>query len=144
MSELFSRIWENFVLRTEGPMHFRFFLQPTVSFYFAIKAAMHDAKNNTCPYFWRFLFSKTQKVEIAKEAWRDIGKVFIAGTILDIIYQLIIIYEDNGKYIFYPEESIIVAFTLAILPYIIFRGLINRKLSLFVYRNKSGKNESQV
>jgi len=128
MEDLFKRIWENLIHRTEGPMHFRFVLQPAVSLFFAIRAAMRDTKNNTVPYFWRFMISKGQRAEIAKEAWKDVGKVFIFGMVLDIIYQIIVVNIEKTKERFYPLESIIVAFALAILPYIIFRGAVNRVL----------------
>ena len=83
--ELFTRVWNNLIERTEGPMSLRFVLQPTMSLIFAIKAAIKDAKNNTTPYLWRFASSKDDKHEIAKEGWKDFGKIFIIGTILDII-----------------------------------------------------------
>ena len=133
MSDIFNRVWENVVSRTEGPMHFRFFFQPAMSLFFAIKAGLRDAKNNTVPYLWGFMRSKDHRVHLAKDAWKDVGKIFIIGVVLDVIYQLIVIYGAKSETSFYPLESIIVAFwALAIVPYIIFRGPVNRILRIFI------------
>jgi hypothetical protein len=130
--ELFTRVWTNLIERTEGPMSLRFVLQPTMSLIFAIKAAIKDSKNNTAPYLWRFASSKDNRHEIAKEGWKDFGKIFIIGTILDIIYQLVVIFGLKSQSSFYPLESLIVAFILAIVPYLLFRGPLNRLIRLFI------------
>jgi hypothetical protein len=132
-------MWDNLIARTEGPMHFRFFLQPVMSLFFAIKAGFRDAKNNTAPYLMRFTVSKDQRRISKKEGWKDVGKVFVVGIIIDIIYQLIVIYKLETQTRFYPLESIVVAFALAIIPYAIFRGPVNRFLRLFIKENKSDK-----
>jgi hypothetical protein len=139
MPDIFERIWHNLLERTEGPMSLRFFIQPAMSLIFAIRAAIRDSKNNTVPYLWRFLFSKDQRKNIAKEGWKDIGKVFIIGTILDIIYQLVVIFSHKTKDSFYPLESLIVAFLLAIVPYLLFRGPLNRLIRMFTKKKDEVK-----
>jgi hypothetical protein len=49
-----------------------------------------------------------------------VGKVFIFAVVLDVVYQWIVL-----KFV-YPGEVIIVAFILAIVPYLILRGIANR------------------
>ena len=137
MFDLLSRIWHNLLERTEGPMNLRFYLQPAMSLFFAIRAAIRDSKNNTVPYLWRFMFSKEERLHVAKEGWKDVGKIFIIGTVLDIIYQLVVIYGKETKDQFYPLESLIVAFLLAIVPYILFRGPLNRIIRMFTKKKKS-------
>jgi hypothetical protein len=144
MTELFTRIWENFISRTEGPMYFRFIIQPLMSLIFAIIAGIRDAKNNTVPYLWRFKIAKGNRKEVAKEAWKSVGKVFIIATILDIIYQLVVIYSHKTQERFYPLESLLVAFVLAIVPYIIFRGPVNRIARLFIKENNSHIDHSSM
>lgn len=131
MPDIFNRIWEHFQDRTTGPMSLRFLLQPTVSMIFAIRAALKDAKTGAVPYLWKFLVSKDQRQVVAKDGWKDFGKIFMVGTILDIIYQLIVIYKFKTESHFYPLESLIVAFSLAILPYLLLRGPVNRIVRLF-------------
>ena len=48
------------------------------------------------------------------------GKVFVLATILDVVYQLIV---HRGVYIL---ELLITAVTLAIIPYVLVRGPVNR------------------
>jgi hypothetical protein len=144
VEDLFARIWNNLLERTEGPMHFRFLIQPTMSLLFAIKAAIKDAKSGTVPYLWRLVYSEGKRKAVAKEAWKDVGKVFIIGTILDIIYQLIVIYGTKTEERFYPLESVIVAFLLAIVPYIIFRGPVNRIVTLIMGKKKREETDKEL
>ena len=137
MPDVFSRIWENLVDRTEGPMSLRFLIQPTMSLFFAIRAGLRDAKTNTAPYLWRLVSSRGERRNIFMEAWKDVGKVFIIGTILDIIYQLIVIFSAKVKDRFYPLESLLVAFLLALVPYLIFRGLAGRLIKKIMPRKDS-------
>ena len=55
-----------------------------------------------------------------KDGWKSVGKVFVMAIIIDLIYQLIVL-----KW-FYPFEAVLVAFILAIVPYLIVRGPVNR------------------
>jgi hypothetical protein len=55
-----------------------------------------------------------------KDGWKSVGKVFILAVVLDIVYQIIV------RRFVYPGETIIVAFILAIVPYLILRGLVTR------------------
>jgi hypothetical protein len=134
MEDLLTRVWENLIARTEGPMNLRFLLQPTMSLIFAIRAGLKDAKNGTVPYLWRFFFSGDNRTHIAKEGWKDFGKIFIVGMVLDVVYQLIVVYKVKSEARFYPLESLIVAMTLAIIPYLLFRGPVSRVLTLMKWR----------
>jgi hypothetical protein len=49
-----------------------------------------------------------------------VGKVFVLATILDVVYQFWVLRR------FYPGESLIVALVLAIVPYLLLRGPVNR------------------
>lgn len=133
MIEILHRIWENLISRTEGPLNLRFLIQPTVSVIFAILAAARDSKAGTIPYLERFIISKrNEKRSIAREVWTDVGKIFIVGTILDIVYQLVVIFSKKTQQQFYPLESLLVAFLLAVLPYLLLRGPVNRLIGLFI------------
>ncbi len=144
MNDLFARVWENLLQRTEGPMHFRFLIQPAMSLIFAVAAAIRDAKAGTVPYLWRLVYSKGQRKSIAKEAWLHVGKIFIIGACLDIIYQLIVIFGTKTEAMFYPLESIIVAFALAIVPYIVLRGPVSRIVKIFVKKKEVTDTDTQI
>ncbi len=55
-----------------------------------------------------------------KDGWKSVGKVFILAIVLDLVYQII------AEHFLYPGEAIIVAIVLAIVPYLILRGLVER------------------
>jgi hypothetical protein len=57
---------------------------------------------------------------LLRQGWKDVGKVLLLATILDVIYQLIV---HRGVYIL---ELLITAVVLAVIPYILFRGPISR------------------
>jgi hypothetical protein len=135
MSDILSRVWENLIERTEGPMNLRFFLQPAMAIFFAIRAGLRDAKLDRVPYLWRWATSDGSRREIAKEGWKDYGKVFIIATILDIIYQLVVIYGAKSETRFYPLESLLVAFLLSFIPYVLVRGPLSRIVRLFVKKD---------
>ena len=59
---------------------------------------------------------------LLREAWKHVGKVFITAVIVDVIYQVIV-----ERWV-YPFEALMVGAVLAVLPYFIFRGLVNRIL----------------
>jgi hypothetical protein len=128
--DIFGRVWENIQAHTDGPMHLRFFFQPTVSLIFAIRAGILDARKGVTPYLWRFFFTKNQRGLIAREAWKDVGRIFLIGLVLDIGYQLIVVFKLKTEPFFYPLESVIVAACLAIIPYLLLRGPVSRLIHL--------------
>ncbi|MBK7446396.1 MAG: hypothetical protein IPJ45_10375 [Ignavibacteria bacterium] len=125
MEDLITRIFDNLGLKTEGPMKFRFILQPIVSLIFAVKAGLRDSKSGEVPYFWGLIKGKGERKDLLKEGWKDVGKLFVIALLLDIIAQIIILKTV------YPFEAVITAIILAFIPYIIFRGIVNRIISLF-------------
>jgi hypothetical protein len=120
MEEFFIRIYDNMIDRVSGPMHFRLLLQPVMASVFAIIAGLKDAKASKPAYFWALFTQPEQRREMIKDGWKSVGKVFALAMVLDIIYQLIV-----QRWV-YPFEVVLVAFILAILPYLILRGLVNR------------------
>lgn len=120
MEDIFARIVENLAGRVSGPMKFRLILQPIMASIIAIFAGLQDAKAGKPPYFWALFTQPTHRAEMLKDGWKSVGKIFILAVVLDVVYQWIVL-----KFV-YPGEVIIVAFILAIVPYLILRGLVNR------------------
>jgi hypothetical protein len=106
--------------RVSGPMKFRLVLQPAMAAFFAIRAGLNDARTGKPPYFWSLVTDPAHRVDMLKDGWKSVGKVFLIALLLDVIYQIMVL-----KFV-YPGEAIYVAFVLAILPYLILRGLVNR------------------
>lgn len=129
MDEL-GRISEQLMGRIVGPANFRFIIQPAVAIIFAVRAGLKDAKENKPPYLWELITGSGNKKELLRSAWKDVGQVFIAAFVIDVIYQIFVL-----KF-FYPPQSLLVAFALAFLPYILLRGPITRLSARFKTHQK--------
>jgi hypothetical protein len=122
-------VWErmvgDFFARLDGPLHFRFIAQPLMATIFAIIDGVKDARAGRPAYFWALLSTPGKRKEMVKEGWKSVGKIFILAIILDTIYQL----KIHSSV--YAGELLIVAFVLAIVPYLVLRGPINRVVRLW-------------
>jgi hypothetical protein len=110
MNDIFARIWENLNARLTGPMNLRFIIQPTVATILAIRAGLRDAHQNRPAFLWAVLWNPAHRRELLRQGWKDVGKVLLLATILDVIYQLIV---HRGVYIL---ELLITAVVLAVIP----------------------------
>jgi len=120
MDDILMRIADNLTDRISGPMKFRLLLQPIMASIFAIIAGLKDAKAGKPPYFWALATEPGHRGDMLKDGWKSVGKVFVLALLLDVVYQVIVL-----RFV-YPGEAVIVAFILAIAPYLILRGLVNR------------------
>ena len=108
--------------RAGGPFHLRLILQPVIATILGIRAGMRDARTGRPPYFWSVATAgdKFDRRELVRHGWSDIGKVFSIAIALDVIYELVVYHWV------YPVQAIIVASILALIPYLLMRGLANR------------------
>jgi hypothetical protein len=120
MEELLTRLNEHLVGRLHGPLTFRLLLQPTVAICLAVLAGVRDVRTGKAPYFWALLYHPEHRREMLRDGWKDISKVFVLAFGLDAVYQAVVFRW------FYPGEALIVAIILAVLPYLVFRGLVTR------------------
>jgi len=112
---------------TTGPMKFRLVLQPAMAAFFAIRSGLADAKAGRPPYFWALLSGHSPREALLEDGWKNVGRVFVLAVVLDVVYQLYVL-----RFV-YPVQTIVVAVALAIVPYVIVRGLVTR-----LARAKSG------
>ena len=123
------RDWERIVhdlfARLDGPLHFRFIFQPLMAIIFAVVDGIKDARAGKPAYFWELLFTPQTRKALVKDGWKSVGKIFIVAIILDSVYQM----EVHSTV--YAGELLIVAFMLAIVPYLVVRGPVNRIVRLF-------------
>ena len=122
MDHMWARVGRNLLGRIDGPMEFRLLLQPAMATFFAIRSGFADAKAGKSPYFWALIWDHAQRKTMLKDGWKSVGRVFILALVLDAVYQII------ALRFLYPGEAIIVAFVLAIVPYLIVRGLVTRAI----------------
>ena len=120
MVHIWDRLGTQLIARVSGPMKFRLVLQPCMAAFFAIRSGLADAKTGKSPYFWTMVSDPKERGELIKDGWKSVGKVFILAIVLDVIYQII------ELHFVYVGEAIIVAFLLAILPYLVLRGIVTR------------------
>jgi hypothetical protein len=120
MNTMWMRFVTQLLARVSGPMKFRLVLQPLMASFFAIRAGLADARADRPPYLWGLLSDHGQRAEMVKEGWSKIGRVFIFAFLLDVVYQII-----ELRFV-YVGEAVIVSFVLAILPFLILRGLVTR------------------
>lgn len=129
MEEMLSRMWQDLAGRESGPLTLRLIIQPTVALILAIRAGLKDGRHERLPYFWNILFNPADRKDLLREGWKDVGKLFIMASLLDVVYQLMV-----ERWV-YPLETLVVALVLAILPYILFRSLTGRLARRWLHRH---------
>jgi hypothetical protein len=125
-----QRIIEDFFARLDGPLHFRFIVQPLMATIFAVIDGVKDAKTGKPPYFWALLSTPGYRQQLVKDGWKSVGRIFILAIILDVIYQI----EVHSSV--YAGELLTVAFALAIVPYLVVRGPVNRIVRMVARSHK--------
>jgi hypothetical protein len=105
MSE-WQRIVVNLFARLDGPLHFRFIVQPSMAILFAVIDGVKDSMRGKPAYFWALLSTPHYRKELVKDGWKSVGKIFILAVVLDVVYQLKV---DSTVY---PGETLIAAFAL--------------------------------
>ncbi len=136
IEEFLERSWDMLVGRVTGPMHLRFFLQPSMATIFAVLADIRDARKGLPPYLWSVFWDSGDRKSLFQGWWKDVRKVFYVALLLDVVYQLI-----ELRWV-YPVQAIFVAAVLAIVPYAVIRGPITRLMYIILHRGT--KAESTV
>ena len=120
-----ARVWDEIAARPDGPMAFRFYLQPVMSMIYATIHGLQDAREHKPPYFWDIFTEPTHRAALIRDGWKSVRNVFILAIVMDVIYQIIVLKGLR------PLEGLIVSVVLAILPYLIVRGPVNRLARMF-------------
>ena len=121
--DILARFANDMVDRLSGPMTFRLVLQPLMAFTLAIVDGLKDAKSGNPPYLWAVFTRRGHRLETIRHGWRSIGRVFLLALGLDFVYEMV------GQPAMYPDEAIAVAIILAIVPYLLLRGIVTRLAS---------------
>ena len=124
MEDIFTRFLEHLVGRVEldAPMKFRLVLQPVMAIIAATRSGLRDAKAGKPAYLWALFTDPGHRKELLRDGWKSVGRIFILGIIMDVIYQIIVFRR------FYPLEALLVAAVLALVPYLLIRGPLTRIL----------------
>jgi len=125
VNDIWQRVVGNLFGRLDGPLHFRFILQPVMVMILAMIGGIKDARVGKPPYVWGAVAHREYRKEFLQDGWKHAGRIFALAIVLELIYQPYVLRA------FYPGEMLIVAFVLAIVPYVLVRGPANRIARLF-------------
>src|SRR5512139_626349 len=109
LNSVLGRVWADITAGVHAPLGFRVVVQPLVAAIFAIRAGRKDALDGKPLFFWAVLGDPVHRRERLREAWKHVGKVFVAAIIIDVVYQVIV-----ERWI-YPSEALMVGLVLAVL-----------------------------
>jgi hypothetical protein len=119
-----STLLSDFTARFDGPLHFRFFVQPLMAILFAIRDGRGDSREGRSAYLWTFLTDPAQRRYLLESGWKGISNVFLLACVLDVIYQF------KEWHALKPLQVLLTAVVLAVIPYVLLRGPVNRLLRL--------------
>ncbi len=118
--DVLSRGWLDLLARPGGPYGLRFVLQPLMAALLAVRDGIGDARTGRSPYFWTVLHDRGQRRERFAEAIRATARIGALAILIDAAYQLRVF----GT--FFPDEALAVALLLALVPYLLLRGPVDR------------------
>ena len=122
MGSFFSAYWSDFIGRFDGPLHFRLFMQPLMAIFFAIRDGSRDARESRGAYLWSIVTDPAQRRYLLESGWKGISKVFVLAFALDVVYQFMV---WHGLKLL---QALMTAIVLAVIPYAVLRGPVNRVL----------------
>lgn len=112
-----QRMWRDLFERPDGPMTFRFILQPVMAAIAASADGFNDARLGRSSYLWTILRNPDERRGRLIEGLNATARILLIGVGMDAIYQ----FRVFGT--FYPVEALIIAIALAFIPYLLLRGL---------------------
>ena len=116
--EVQQRFWSDIFARASGPMTFRFYLQPTMALIAALHDGIRDTRFGHHSFFWTAAADPAKQAGRLREGLRATARIVLLGLTMDVIYQIKV--EDR----FYPVEAVMMALLLAVIPYFIFRWIV--------------------
>ena len=122
MDELFTRFLSDLASRASGPFAFRFVLQPLMATFYAYRDGARDAHAGRPPYLRMMFTHPDQRRTLLRDGLASISRVIGLGIVMDLLYQAIVLRGIR------PLELIVIVLVLAVVPYLLIRGPVNRLL----------------
>jgi hypothetical protein len=132
MGNFLSTFLADFIGRFDGPLHLRLIAQPLMALLFAVRDGRRDAREGRGAYLWTFLTDPAQRRYLLASGWKGISTVFVLACSLDVVYQLM---EWRALK---PLQALLTAAVLAVIPYSLLRGPVNRLVRISRPPPKSG------
>ncbi|HUN95110.1 MAG TPA: hypothetical protein VMU69_02590 [Bradyrhizobium sp.] len=126
--ETLRRFWHDLIERPDGPMRFRFVLQPLMAAIAAIHDGRNDARFGRAPFLMTVLRNPQERIGRLRDGLNATARIILLGLAMDIIYQALVLRT------FYPDEALVIALLLAFVPYLIIRELVVRVVRMRVRR----------
>jgi len=120
IDEVAMRVAENLLERPEGPLAFRFAIQPLVAVLSAVRDGIRDARTGKRSYFLLIALPSDQQGVAWREGFRATARIMALAMILDAIYQFLVLGE------FYLGEALAIALLCGFVPYALARGPVGR------------------
>ncbi len=120
IQEILTRFWDQLIAQPTGPLAFRLILQPLMATILAILDGMKDARVGRPPFLRTILNDPSQRAAYLREGLKRVSRVIIFAFVMDAIYQVIVLHR------FYVGEALVTVFVLAVLPYLLIRGPVDR------------------
>lgn len=132
--EVHQRFWSDIFGRAQGPMTFRFILQPFMALLAALPDGIKDARLGHSAFFWTALHDPSQQGGRLREGLVSIARTVLLGISMDVIYQHQVFQH------FYPVEALIMAILLAVIPYFVFRWIVEQIARRWLRRERPNPN----
>lgn len=116
--QVHERFWSDIFGRVHGPLTFRFYLQPFMALIAALHDGVRDARGEHNAFFWSALLNPSLKRGRLREGMIATSRIALLGFGMDAIYQM----KQFDR--FYPVESVLMVLLLAVIPYFVFRWII--------------------
>ena len=120
IQEILTRFWEQLIAQPSGPLAFRLILQPIMAAILAVIDGLKDARSGRPPFLRTMMYDPSQRGAYLREGLKRVSRVIVFAFVMDAIYQYIVLHR------FYPVEAMVTVFVLAVLPYLLIRGPIDR------------------
>ena len=120
VNDFLTSLAADLIGRIDGPMQFRIYIQPMMAVAFAIRDGRRDAHEGRGAYGFALLTDAKHRAYLLRDGWKGVSRVFVLAYLLDIVYQFIALHG------WHPLQALATAVLLAIVPYVLLRGPVNR------------------
>src|SRR5690242_7949657 len=110
LDQLLYRFWSEIGARPNGPMAFRFFLQPALATFFACRDGIRAARHAHPPFLWALCVWSGHRRGLLRETWKSISRVFVMAVVIDVIYGAFVLKGVR------PLQAVFVGILLGVLP----------------------------
>jgi hypothetical protein len=135
-ADLLPPFWDELLARTDGPLQFRFILQPAMATFLAIRDGYRDAAGGRPPYLQDILRNPPGRAGRLKEGFQAATRVMLLGVVMDAAYQFAVIQA------FRPLQMVTVVLLLAFVPYLLMRGPAMRVIHWYLARKAPRRDRS--